>query len=133
MFGTFIYDKGGYAEKRERGEEPRPVPFPVCLAIKYGDDVPEACPDFILDIDRSRVFVITDTPLPEGTSVVLHLYIPPEIKLLTEIQGTVVTVNRSDAHHPKGMLIKFVHISAETAEVLKRYIEGEKHLIDKKA
>ncbi len=132
MDRALYYDRGGYAEVRGEGGGSRLVPFPLCLAIRSGDDLPESCPDFILNISESWVFVRTDNPLPEGTPVHLHVYIPPEIKLLAEIDGTVSARKGNEGQYPEGMLIRFQDIPRSTGELLQGYIEGKRPLIDRK-
>jgi hypothetical protein len=112
-------------------ERPRHVPFPVYLAVKHGDGILEEYHDFILNSSESWVFVRTESPLPEGTPLIMHFYIPPEYKLLAELRGWVATMNRNNAHDAKGMKIKFSYFSHKELESLESYIEGKKHLIDK--
>ncbi len=133
MTKKIFIDKGGYIQERVENDNSRLVPFPVCLAIKYGDSVSAECPDFILSTDESWVFVNTDIPLSEGTRVLIHFYVPPEIKLLAEIPGTVSTPNLDNSAYPKGVLVKFSAVSRKTIKLLEGYIEGKKLLIDKKA
>jgi len=71
MHKKFIYDLGGHIEESVGDDEWRHVPFPVCLVIGHGDNVSAECPNFILSIDESWVFVITNTPLPEGSQVTM--------------------------------------------------------------
>lgn len=120
-------------QEREGDKSPKLVPFPVCLAVKYGNEITAECPDFILNIDESWVFVRTDAPLPEGASLLMHFYIPPESKLLAEIKGIVLPITRHDIPYPKGMLIKFTSFSRKALKSLENYVEEKKHLIDKKA
>jgi hypothetical protein len=109
------------------------VPFPVCLAMKDEDGIRAECPDFILNMEDAWVFVRTDAPLPEGTSLVMHFYIPPENKLLVEVIGVVETVESVAAQLTNGMFIKCNNSSRKMLEVLKYYVEGKKHLVDKAA
>jgi len=119
-------------EQRESGGSTL-VPFPVCLAIKYGDTVTEECPDFVLNIQESWVFVKTESPLPEGTSLLMHVYIPPESKLLAEMTGRVLRVDHGHSGDPGGMHIRLTHLSAKEREDLENYLEGSKHLVDRNA
>lgn len=130
MNKQFFYKQGGYLVKKVETDKSGLVPFPVCLAIQEEEKLSAECPDFILNIGDSWVFVKTDTPLPAGTPVLLHFYIPPEIKLLAEIRGTVSNREERDPADPPGMLIKFRNTPRETVERLEGYIEGGRHLID---
>ncbi len=63
----------------------------------------------------------------------MHFYIPPEDKLLAEVKGRVLTVNRESAIYPKGMLIKFRFFSSQEVALLEKYLEGNTPLLDKMA
>lgn len=129
----FFVDKGGEVEEySEDAERRKHVRFPVCLAVKYGDSVSEVCPDFVLNISKAGVFIKTDSPLPKGSTVVMHFYIPPEDKLLGEFKGRVVEVNQNNPAYQRGMHIKFIHYTKEEMQSLEDYLEGKKRLIDKK-
>ena len=65
--------------------------------------------------------------------MIRHFYIPPEIKLLAEIQGIVSVKGKIDAAYREGMLIKFGNVSRQTMKLLDDYVEGKKHLIDGQA
>jgi hypothetical protein len=87
----YFLDKSGKAEEYIQGFKKRKqVHFPLCLAVKYGNDVPLECPNFLLNTSKGKVFVETDRPLPMGSDVILHFYIPPEAKLLSEFKGKVI-------------------------------------------
>lgn len=131
MFKRIFSDKGGHLREYRDAESPKPVPFPVCLAIKYGDTVTDLCSDFILDIDESWVFVRTGSAIPEGTPLLLHFYIPPENKLLAEIKGRIVTIYRNDAGHPTGLFVKLAFFSRRELRSLDGYLEEKKHLVDR--
>ena len=131
MDKEFFVDKGGHLQEHQNSGGSNLVPFPVCLAIKYGDTIAE-CPDFVLNIEESWVFVRTPSPFPAGTSLVMHFYIPPENKLLADVKGKVSTVHQEDASYPTGMLVKFSYFSGEKMQKLKKYLEGKERLIDDK-
>ena len=57
-------------------------------------------------------------------------YIPPEIKLVAEIQVIVSAGGKIDAAYREGMLIKFSNVSCRNINLLEDYVEGKKHLID---
>jgi hypothetical protein len=107
----------------------RNVRFPLCLAIKYQDEVPFLCADFLMNTSKRRVFVKTDFPLPVGSPVTLHFYIPPDKKLLGEFQGRVMKKQiLNDA--VKGNFIKiqdFLHLNLDKLE---EYLEEKRHLVD---
>ncbi|RJQ50172.1 MAG: hypothetical protein C4526_12330 [Nitrospiraceae bacterium] len=129
----YFIDRKGRAEEiyRDTGEK-RPVHFPLCLAIKYGEEVPVSCPDFFLNTDSGRVFVETDSPLPEGSDVMLHFYIPPETKLLLEFKGRVIP-RRGGVPGAKGNLIKIRDITRRRLRKLEEYLEEKRHLVDREA
>jgi hypothetical protein len=133
VYSKFFVDKGGHLQEYKNSQSLQLVPFPVCLAIRYGDNAAEEYPNFILNIDESWLFVRTESPLPEGTSLLMHFYIPPEDKLLAEIKGKIVTVNHDNAAYPKGMLIIISFFSRKQMQRLENYFERKDHLIDNKA
>jgi hypothetical protein len=132
MNKKFFLDTGGYMQEMTAVDDnPKLVPFPVYLAVKYGDNSLEEYHDFILNITESCVFVRTEYPLPLGTFLIMHFYIPPGNKLLSEIKGRVQMINQHHAAFPKGMLIKFGFFSRNELKNLENYVEGKKHLTDK--
>jgi len=128
-----LYDTGGRLQIRDSGKAPVLVPFPVCLAVKYGGELVETCADFVLNREGSQVFVRTGSPLPAGTSLMLHFYIPPETKLLAEVRGKVIPIAASGPPLASGMLIRLAWPSRRKLKLLERYIKGERHLVDRTA
>jgi len=128
----YFVDKGGYVEEQQDSEKPVLVPFPVCLAIRFGDNIRTECPDFVLNIEKSWVFIKSDEPLPVGTSLMLHFYIPPEDKLLAEVKGRVIQVNNVLKAFPKGMLVHFSFFSKGPMRALEAYFERKKLLVDRR-
>lgn len=132
MSDKLFVDKGGEIDEFA-GKERKHVRFPVCLAVKYGEDVPEACADFILNISKGGVFIKTDRPLKNGSKITMHFYIPPEEKLLGEFEGEVVGLSPGIPPLPGGMHVKFVNCSEEDMKRLEDFLEEKKHLVDKEA
>ncbi|MBI5739269.1 MAG: hypothetical protein HZA16_00995 [Nitrospirae bacterium] len=129
----YFIDKKGRAEEFYQDEGiTRPVNFPLCLAVKFGDDVPLSCPAFLLNTSKGKVFVETDTPLPEGSSVELHFYIPPKIKLLSEVRGVVVPGPKGP-NSAKGTMIKIRDFTHRRLQRLEDYLEEKKRLVDRRA
>lgn len=124
----FIDKKGRAEEYFQDGQETRKVNFPLCLALKYGDDVSAECPNFLLNTQKGKVFVATDSPLVEGSKVILHFYIP-EAKLLSEFKGKVIS-RQSVSQGTKGNLIKIRDITHRRLQKLEEYLEEKRHLID---
>ncbi len=131
MSGNVFFDVGGNALVGSKGKAPTPVMFPICLAIKCHSSIAEVCPDFIMNVDESWVFVRTGSPLPEGTQLTLHFYIPPESKLLAEIRGRVIPVSAIDKPLSDGMLIRFAPFSLWKLKRMERYSKGERPLVDR--
>ncbi len=128
----FVDKKGSVAEFFQNTEKTKQVHFPLCLAIKYGDNVPMDCPDFLLNTSKGKVFIKTDEPLPEGSKVTLHFYIPPYIKLLSEFKGKVVP-QHNEEQIPRGSLIKIRDFTHRKLHELEEYLEEKRHLIDEEA
>lgn len=134
-----IVDRAGeadeYVGKKDRR---RHVRYPVCLAVRFGDDAhdpsqPDTCADFILNISKGGVFIMTDAPYPIGSKMALHFYIPPDEKTLAEFHGAVVGVNTANNDYPKGMFVKFTDATPESLSLLEDYLEERRSLVDKTA
>ena len=126
----FFIDRDGKADWcTDPCNKKRNVRFPLCLAVKYQEQVPFVCADFLLNTSRRRVFVKTDSPLPEGSPVTLHFYIPPDKKLLGEFQGVVMKAPELPGAL-RGNFIKirdFLHLKLDKLE---EYLEEKRHLVD---
>lgn len=128
-----VVDTGGNADEYVGREKRRHIRFPVCLSVKYGENIPDICADFILNISKSGVFIHTDTALKVGSRIIMHFYIPPDKKLLAEFTGEVVAVNTDNSSYPAGMHVKFLTVSQEDLKRLEDFLEEKKHLIDETA
>ncbi len=107
--------------------------FPVFVAIKYGEMMCHAFQDFILNISKGGVFIKTDKQIPEGSGVMLHFYIPPEVKLIGEFAGKVVEANPNGLNYSEGLYVKFIDHSDDELRSLEEFLEEKRHLVDKKA
>ena len=126
----YWFDKDGKVEWCvDTCKKKRDVRFPLCLAIKYHDDVPFICADFLLDASKGMIFIKTDSPLPVGSKVLLHFYIPPDKKLLGKFKGKVIALQKPNSD-VKGNYIKiqdFIHLKLDRLE---QYLEEKRHLVD---
>lgn len=121
----FVDNHGEMVEYEGSDSEARShVRFPVQLAVRYGEDVPYVYQDFILNISKGGVFIMTGQPLQEGTIIIMHFFIPPHEKLLGEFNGEVVAVDQ------KGMHVEFFDVSDESMKRLEGYLEGNRSLLD---
>lgn len=127
------FDSHGKVIEWEGHEQRKEGRFPVCLSVVYHGHATESCADFILNISKSGVFVLTREPLPIGTELTLRFYIPPEEKLLSEFEGIVAGVNTDNPKVPKGMHVKFIGCSPEDLKRLEDFLDGKRHLLDIKA
>jgi len=124
---------GGHVSVREASGIKKDVPFPLCLAIRTDEAVMTSCPNFVVDVSGLRVFVQTDSPLPIGTQVLMHFYIPPEEKLLARIRGSVAPLDPDSKYYQTGMLISFNLFSRRETERLENYIQEKRHLVNVRA
>mgnify|MGYP001394337066 CR=1 FL=1 len=77
---TFFVGRGGVVDEYSADKERcKHVRFPVFVAIKYGERRCHAFQDFILNVSEGGVFIKTDKQIPEGSGIVMHFYIPPEV------------------------------------------------------
>lgn len=127
------FDSHGKVIEWEGQEQRREGRFPVCLSVVYHGHATEACADFILNISKNGVFILTKDPLPIGTGLTLRFSIPPEEKGLSEFEGIVAGVNTDNPRFPKGMHVKFVACLPEDLKRLDDFLEGKKHLLDVQA
>ena len=129
----FFVGRGGevdeYSADKERCKHVR---FPVFVAIKYGERMCFAFQDFVLNISKGSVFIKTDKQIPEGSGIMLHFYIPPEVKLIGEFAGKVVEANPNDLNYFGGFYVKFIDHSDDELKRLGEYLEEKRHLVDKK-
>ena len=123
-------DKHGEAEEYSPDQErPRHIRFPVCLAVRYDGLEPQVCLDFILNISKGGAFIKTDYPFPKGSKIMIHIYIPPESKLLGVFEGEVVKINENPSY-VKGMHVRIINSTSEDLERLEEYLEEKRHLLD---
>ena len=123
-------DSNGKIIEREGKENRREVRFPVCLSVVHHGHSTEACSDFILNISKHGVFILTKSPLPVGTALTLKFYIPPEQRALSEFEGIVAGVNIADPRFPKGMHVKFMAAGPDDLKRLEDFLEEKKHILD---
>ncbi|WP_018293964.1 PilZ domain-containing protein [Mariprofundus ferrooxydans] len=128
-----VISHGGDTDELYSGTDRRKhVRFPVNLAVQHGSQIPLQYQDFILNAGEGGVFIQCDTPLPTGTPLILHFYIPPEEMLLAEFKGEVINISRC-AKYGNGMHVKFTHYHKEDMEHFLSYLEEKRHLLDVKA
>ena len=126
----YFLDKSGKAEEYIEGFKKRKqIHFPLCLAVKYGNDVPLECPDFLLNTSKGKVFIKTDRPLPRGSAVMLHFFIPPDAKLLAEFKGKVIE-QRGYVAKTNGFFVKIRDFTHRRLRKLEEYLEEKRHLVD---
>ncbi|MCJ7833144.1 MAG: PilZ domain-containing protein [Deltaproteobacteria bacterium] len=123
--------KGSISKAIAPREKRRHVRFPVHLAVQYGVEAPVEYTSFILNMSMGGVFIQTDQPLSVGTKILIHIYIPPDVKLLGEFTGEVAWVNDRNPRIHKGMGVKFSDVGKESLRQLEAYLNEKKHLLDK--
>ena len=121
--GQMVEVQGSFREKRTD------VRFPVNLAVRYGEEDPEIYQDFVLNISKGGVYIITDRPLPMGSIIVMHFFVPPQQRLLAEFTGEVVAVNENELY-PQGMHVEFFNIKEESIRQLESFLEGKRSLLN---
>lgn len=127
----YIIDNKGRAEERIQGTgRKKPVNFPLCLAVRYGDSVPLECADFLLNTSKGKLFISTDSPFPAGSELMLHFYIPPKAKLLAEFKAMVT--EEGEINNVRGNIIKISDLLNTRLHKLEQFLEGKRHLVDEK-
>lgn len=132
MEKIFVDTHGEVEEYKSDTEKRTHIRFPVCLSVMYNGYEPEVCLDFILNISKGGLFIKTDFPFPKGSKIMIHIYIPPESKLLGLFEGEVVKVNDNPSY-VKGMHVKVINSTSEDMQRLEDYLEEKRHLVDKEA
>lgn len=130
--GNIFVDKGGDVYKfMSENDHPEHVRFPVKLAVKVEEEFPEFFyySDFILNLNKGEVFVLTDSPIPRDSVLKMHFYIPPEEKLLGEFEGKVMGINH-DNNYPQGIFVKFTGDFENDMIIFTDYLDEKKHLVD---
>lgn len=128
-----IVDVNGSVDEYVGADKRKHTRFPVYLTAKCSKGGAEVYHDFILNTSRRGLFIKTDSPLPRGTSLTIHIYIPPDSKLLGEFKGYVVAINRDNPSYPKGMHIKLAWHQKKALQKLEAYLEERQHLVDSRA
>lgn len=132
MTDKIFLDKGGEIEEVDGNTDKRThVRFPVCLEVVFNGKETDECSDFILNIGRGGVFIMTERPLKTGSDIYLKFYIPPS-ETLSVFEGLVIGVN-TDSRYPKGMHVKFINCSKDDLKRLEEFLEGKRHLLDEEA
>jgi len=130
--GNIFVDKGGEVYKFiSENDRPVHVRFPVKLAIKTEEKFPEFFyySDFILNLNKGEVFIITDSQISKGSVLTMHFYIPPEEKLLGEFKGKVLGINRNN-NYPQGIFVEFTGDFRNDMIIFVGYLDEKKHLVD---
>jgi len=130
--GNIFVDRGGEVYKFvSENDRPVHVRFPVKLAVKIEEEFPEFFyySDFVLNLNKGEVFIITDSPIPKGSLLIMHFFIPPEEKLLGEFEGKVTGINH-DNNYPKGVFVEFKGSFGNEMIIFTDYLDEKKHLID---
>lgn len=123
-------DRGGELDEYNGHEKRRHVRFPVYLAVRHSSCV-DIYSSFVLNTSTGGLFIETSHPFQKGEEVILHLYIPPEDKLLGVFKGEIVAVNQGNSAYPRGVHVKFTTNERDEMQKLEDYLEERRHLIDK--
>lgn len=114
------------------GERRRHVRFPVQLAVRYAEEAPIIYDSFILNASKGGVFILSNDPLPRGSIINMHFFIPPDEKLLGEFHGEVINTNES-SRYPHGMHVKFFGYSDADMDRFTAYMEERIPILDEMA
>lgn len=126
-------DKEGRVLEFQGKDRRTEVRFPVCLRVEHDDYTNEACADFILNIGRHGVYIMTKNPYEKGTKLRLRFCIPPEDKVLSVVEGVVVGINNDNPLFPRGMHVKLTGCDDEDLKRLEEFFEGKRHIVDEMA
>lgn len=114
--------RGGMLDKREKRR------LPVRLEVSYGG-VDGTCESYTRDINEEGIFVVTEEPLPENTTIHLRVTIPDRDRPLS-LKGRVShTVVIEDEDVPGMGIVFFDEVRSETLteiidELEKAFLSG---------
>ncbi len=126
---VYVNMNGRTEEFSPESGESRSVRFPVCLAVEHEQEVKEVCSDFMFSADHERILVKSRNPLPEGSTVLIHIYVPPEEKLLGRFHGEVEETMEGDSTEGR-MKIRLLHHPEDEMQRFQEFLEEKKHLVD---
>jgi len=129
----YLIEEKGNGDEYYGSEKRKNMRFPVSLAVKYSEDEVILYESFVFNISRGGVFIKTTCPLPKGSTIVMHVYIPPDSMLLGKFKGKVMAINMGSHDHPPGMHIKFRPLQSNTLSRLEEFLEERRHLLDIRA
>ncbi|MCK5344932.1 MAG: hypothetical protein KAR20_16090 [Candidatus Heimdallarchaeota archaeon] len=125
----YIIDKNSRAEEYIQGVKgKKDIHFPLCMAVKYKDNIPVECSDFLLNTTTGKLFIPKESPFPVGSKLELHFYIPPNTKFLAEMTGRVT--DEGSMNNVRGNLIKISDFWHTKLSRLENYLEEKQHLVD---
>ena len=127
----YIIDKKSRAEEHIQGVKgKRDIHFPLCMAVKFKDNISAECSDFLLNTTRGKLFIPTEAPFPVGSKLKLNFYIPPNTKFLAEMSGRVI--DEGSMNDVRGNLIKISDFWHTKLSTLENYLEEKQHLVDER-
>ncbi len=129
----FFLDKDGKVVEFSDENRRKNIRFPVCLSVSYGDKNPLLCADFILNISKGGIYIMTENPLKKGAAVKMDFYIPPDNKLLGTYDGIVVRSNAEDTTYPTGMHVEFKNLGPDGLKAIEDFLEEKRRLVDEEA
>jgi len=120
-------------DKRDARREPgKSLMVPVRVRTDDGE-FDKSIPDYVLELDKERIYLKTTDPLPVGTKIHLAFNLPGAPKII-HLKGEVVRINTSPASGVNGlepgMGVIFERVSFDDSRIIKEYLAtvgSEKH------
>lgn len=127
----YIIDKNSRAEEYTQGVKgKKDIKFPLCMAVKFKENITMDCSDFMMNTTKGKLFIPTDSPFAVGSKLALNFYIPPNTKFLAEMNGRVT--DTGSINNVRGNLVKISDFWHTKLSRLEDYLEEKQHLVDEK-
>ena len=116
----YVFDGNTVLEQRE---EPR---YKARLAIYYGPSQQNVMRDYSINVSTGGIFVETDEPLPEETSLYIKFMLPimdSPITCKSKVAWTNEPGKIKSKSLPTGMGLQFLDLPLERVHSIRRFIQ----------
>jgi CRP/FNR family cyclic AMP-dependent transcriptional regulator len=122
-------------QKGDKGEEKQGLGKSLLVPVRVRTDdgeLDKSFPDYVLELEKERIYIKTTDPVPVGTKIHLAFDLPGAPKVI-HLKGDVVRINTSPASGidglEPGMGVIFERVGFDDRRIIKEYLAtvGEEH------